>query len=99
MVWFVVGAQDSTQVKQGLKLYNTMTRSKSPLRPLKDGKVTMYVCGVTVYDFSHIGTILHVLSLKKRWYIPVDSCSLRGNLDFLVSFVSRRRSCSSICVI
>ena len=38
-----------------LKIYNTMTRKKEVFAPLREGKVGMYACGVTVYDFSHIG--------------------------------------------
>jgi cysteinyl-tRNA synthetase len=38
-----------------VKIYNTMSRSKDELVPLTSGEVRMYVCGVTVYDFSHIG--------------------------------------------
>lgn len=38
-----------------LKLYNTATKSKEEFVPLIEGKVGMYVCGVTVYDHSHIG--------------------------------------------
>ena len=38
-----------------LVLYNTLTRKKEPFVPLKEGKVGMYVCGVTVYDQSHLG--------------------------------------------
>ncbi|MFC1495759.1 cysteine--tRNA ligase, partial [Thermodesulfobacteriota bacterium] len=38
-----------------LKLYNTATRRKEEFVPLIEGKVGMYVCGVTVYDHSHIG--------------------------------------------
>ena len=38
-----------------LRIYNTLTRKKEEFQPLKKGKVGMYVCGVTVYDFSHIG--------------------------------------------
>ena len=38
-----------------MKIYNTMSRSKDELVPLTPGEVGMYVCGVTVYDFSHIG--------------------------------------------
>ena len=38
-----------------LKLYNTMTGAKAPLRPRTPGHVGMYVCGVTVYDLCHIG--------------------------------------------
>jgi cysteinyl-tRNA synthetase len=38
-----------------LQIYNTMKRKKEPFAPLKEGKIGMYVCGVTVYDLSHIG--------------------------------------------
>jgi cysteinyl-tRNA synthetase len=38
-----------------LKIHNTMTRKKETFVPLQEGKVGMYACGVTVYDFSHIG--------------------------------------------
>ncbi|MBU2497918.1 MAG: cysteine--tRNA ligase [Proteobacteria bacterium] len=38
-----------------LKLYNTATRTKEEFRPLHEGKVGIYVCGVTVYDLCHIG--------------------------------------------
>src|SRR5690606_32038337 len=36
-------------------IYNTLTRRKEELRPLQPGKLRMYVCGITVYDFCHIG--------------------------------------------
>jgi cysteinyl-tRNA synthetase len=38
-----------------LRLYNTYTRKKEDLAPVTPGKLGMYVCGVTVYDASHIG--------------------------------------------
>lgn len=38
-----------------LKIYNTMTRRKENFIPLQEGQVGIYACGVTVYDFSHIG--------------------------------------------
>lgn len=38
-----------------LTLYNTRTRQKEAFVPLKEGEVTMYVCGPTVYSFPHIG--------------------------------------------
>lgn len=38
-----------------LLVYNTLTRRKEPLKPLESGKIKMYVCGVTVYDYCHIG--------------------------------------------
>lgn len=36
-------------------IYNTLTRQKDPLQPIVAGKVGMYVCGMTVYDFCHLG--------------------------------------------
>ena len=38
-----------------LKLYNSATRNKEVFKPMEDGKVGLYVCGVTVYDLCHIG--------------------------------------------
>ena len=38
-----------------LKLYNTLTRKKEIFRPLKKGRINLFVCGITPYDLSHIG--------------------------------------------
>ncbi|MBF2086119.1 cysteine--tRNA ligase [Thermoleptolyngbya sp. C42_A2020_037] len=38
-----------------LRLYNTLTRRVEPFEPLEPGVVKMYACGVTVYDYSHVG--------------------------------------------
>lgn len=38
-----------------LQLYNTMTKQKEVFRSGVPGEVSMYVCGVTPYDYSHIG--------------------------------------------
>ena len=38
-----------------LKIYNVLTRAKEEFTPLTQGKVNIYVCGPTVYDYSHIG--------------------------------------------
>ena len=38
-----------------LRFYNTLTGKEEEFIPLTPGKVRMYVCGVTVYDRSHIG--------------------------------------------
>ncbi len=38
-----------------LKIYNTLTNQKDTFVPIEDGKVRMYVCGMTVYDYCHLG--------------------------------------------
>ncbi|MGA4607543.1 cysteine--tRNA ligase [Pseudoalteromonas maricaloris] len=38
-----------------LQIFNTLARQKAPFKPLKEGKVDMYVCGITIYDFCHVG--------------------------------------------
>lgn len=38
-----------------LTIYNTLTRRDEPFQPLEAGKVRMYCCGVTVYDYCHLG--------------------------------------------
>ena len=52
-----------------LKIYNTLTAQKEEFRPMEAGKVKLYVCGMTVYDFCHIGhaRVLVVFDLLRRW--------------------------------
>ena len=38
-----------------MKIFNTMTRQKEEFKPLEEGKVKMYVCGPTVYNYIHVG--------------------------------------------
>jgi cysteinyl-tRNA synthetase len=38
-----------------LMIYNTLTRKKEEFKPIEPGKVRMYVCGMTVYDYCHLG--------------------------------------------
>lgn len=38
-----------------MQLYNTLSRSKETFTPLTEGRVNMYVCGITAYDYCHIG--------------------------------------------
>ena len=38
-----------------MRLYNTMSKRKEEFVPVEEGKVRMYVCGPTVYNFIHIG--------------------------------------------
>ncbi|MGN8157585.1 cysteine--tRNA ligase [Salinisphaera sp. RV14] len=38
-----------------LQLFNSLTRQREPLKTLEPGKVRLYVCGITVYDYCHLG--------------------------------------------
>ncbi len=40
---------------ESMKIYNSMTGKKEEFKPIKDGEIKMYACGITVYDLSHIG--------------------------------------------
>jgi len=43
--------------KMAVKIYNTLSRKKEIFKSIKKGKVGMYTCGPTVYDFAHIGNL------------------------------------------
>ncbi|MBU8908639.1 cysteine--tRNA ligase [Desertibacillus haloalkaliphilus] len=45
-----------------IEVYNTLTRKKEPFVPLEKGKVKMYVCGPTVYNYIHIGNARPAIS-------------------------------------
>lgn len=45
-----------------MKIYNTLTRKKELFQPKVDGKVSMYVCGPTVYNYIHVGNARTFLS-------------------------------------
>ena len=52
-----------------LKIYNTLTREKQEFVPIEPGKVRMYVCGMTVYDYCHLGhaRVLVIFDMVQRW--------------------------------
>ena len=54
-----------------LKFYNSYSRKKEFFKPIIDGKVGLYTCGPTVYDFAHIGNFRTFIfeDLLKRWLI------------------------------
>ena len=52
-----------------LKIYNSLTRAKETFVPILPGKAGMYVCGMTVYDYCHLGhaRVMVVFDVAKRW--------------------------------
>ena len=52
-----------------LHVHNTLTRQKQPFVPMQPGQVRMYVCGMTVYDYCHIGhaRVMVMFDVIVRW--------------------------------
>src|SRR5690606_26522768 len=52
-----------------LHIYNTLSRSKQPFKTVEPGVVRLYVCGMTVYDFCHLGHARMLVSFDvvQRW--------------------------------
>src|SRR5450759_3706793 len=52
-----------------LKIYNTLARRKQHFVPIEPGRVRMYVCGMTVYDYCHLGhaRVMVVFDMVQRW--------------------------------
>ncbi|PZE19159.1 cysteine--tRNA ligase [Paenibacillus xerothermodurans] len=66
-----------------LKIYNTLTRAKEAFEPLEPGKVKMYVCGPTVYDYIHIGNARPMIFFDVvRRYLE----SVGYEVDYVVNF-------------
>jgi cysteinyl-tRNA synthetase len=57
-----------------LKIYNTIARDKQDFVPIEPGRVRMYVCGMTVYDFCHLGhaRVMVVFDMVTRWLRASD---------------------------
>ncbi len=53
-----------------LKIYNTLTRKKEIFKPIVEGKVGLYVCGMTVYDYCHIGhaRVMVIFDIVARYF-------------------------------
>ncbi|MBN1244528.1 cysteine--tRNA ligase [Candidatus Bathyarchaeota archaeon] len=58
-----------TTATPSISFFNTLTRRKEKFTPIEKGKVQMYTCGPTVYDYAHIGNFRAFLfeDLLKRW--------------------------------
>lgn len=52
-----------------LRIYNSLARDKQNFAPIDPGKVRMYVCGMTVYDYCHLGhaRVMVVFDMVARW--------------------------------
>ena len=76
-----------------LQLFNTKTRQKERFEPLVEGKVGLYVCGITVYDLSHMGHARTYLSfdvlVRYLRYLDYDVKYVRNITDVDDKIIAR----------
>ncbi|HYM48474.1 MAG TPA: cysteine--tRNA ligase, partial [Burkholderiaceae bacterium] len=68
-----------------LEIYNTLSRSKQPLQPIVPGRVGLYVCGMTIYDYCHLGhaRLFMTFEMVQRWLrvVGLDVTYVRNITD------------------
>lgn len=66
-----------------IQIYNTLTRKKEPFVPIEEGKVKMYVCGPTVYNYIHIGNARPVIAFDTvRRYLEYSGFDVKYVSNF-----------------
>ncbi len=77
-------------------IYNSFTRKKEPFTPIEPNKIRMYVCGMTVYDFCHIGhgRVMVVFDMVSRYLrsIGFDVLYVRNITDIDDKIIDRANS-------
>ena len=65
---------DATRKVTVLEIYNTLSGKKEPLKTIEPGKVSLYVCGMTVYDYCHVGhaRVMVVFDVAVRYLRACD---------------------------
>jgi cysteinyl-tRNA synthetase len=76
-----------------LKIYNSLSKQKETFTPIDPGKVRMYVCGMTVYDYCHVGhaRVLVVFDVVYRYlrYLGLDVTYVRNITDIDDKIIKR----------
>ncbi|MFT5506289.1 MAG: cysteinyl-tRNA synthetase, partial [Gammaproteobacteria bacterium] len=76
-----------------LAIYNTLTNQKETFKPIDENQVRMYVCGMTVYDYCHIGhaRVLVVFDVVYRYlqYLGYDVTYIRNITDIDDKIIAR----------
>ncbi|MEE9574702.1 MAG: cysteine--tRNA ligase, partial [Gammaproteobacteria bacterium] len=76
-----------------LRIFNSLTGKKQEFKPIKPGKVRMYVCGMTVYDFCHIGhaRVMVVFDMVSQYMrsIGLDVTYVRNITDIDDKIINR----------
>ena len=76
-----------------MQIYNSLTRKKEEFVPLKPGHVSMYVCGITAYDYCHIGharsAVVFDVLVRYLRYIGMQVTFVRNFTDVDDKIISR----------
>lgn len=76
-----------------LSIYNTLSKTKEVFKPLKDNQVRIYVCGMTVYDYCHIGhaRVMVAFDVVTRWmrHLGYDVTYIRNITDIDDKIINR----------
>lgn len=76
-----------------MQIYNTLTRKKEPFVPINEGQVNMYVCGITAYDYCHIGharsAVVFDVLVRYLRYINLDVTFARNFTDVDDKIINR----------
>lgn len=76
-----------------MQIYNTLTRKKEPFVPVREGKVNMYVCGITAYDYCHIGharsAVVFDVLVRYLRYLNLDVTFARNFTDVDDKIINR----------
>jgi len=83
----------SVRSMDSLRIYNTLTRQKETFVPIKEAEVSLYVCGMTVYDFCHIGhaRVMVVFDVVSRYlkYLGYNVKYVRNITDIDDKIIAR----------
>jgi cysteinyl-tRNA synthetase len=78
-----------------LRIYNSLIRDKQEFVPITRGRVRMYVCGMTVYDYCHLGhaRVMVVFDIVRRWLrvLGYDVTYVRNITDIDDKIIQRAR--------
>ena len=90
-----------------MKLFNTLTNKKEEFKPLKEGEVSIYVCGPTVYNYVHIGNTrpMIVFDVLRRTFeylgnkvTFVSNFTERPYQDHIIIIYNFLKRCKRTCI-
>lgn len=98
---FANQANEQENPQTMLTIYNNLTRKKEPFTPIEAGRARMYVCGMTVYDYCHIGhaRVMVVFDVVARYlrFSGYDLVYVRNITDIDDKIINRANSLGQSC--